>query len=199
MPGLIKIGKTEQNADVRMSQLYTSGVPVPFKCVIAVKTELPAAKVERALHRAFHPQRLNPRREFFQIEPDQVVAVISLLGEDVTNQVNASDDELTDSDRAAGERAEKRLRRPTFDFEQMKIPVGSVLQFANSDNETEVEVVDGRKVKMGDDVVYMSEATRRALEVEYAVGPLPYWTYEGRLLSDIYDETYGTPPEQIAS
>ena len=31
MPGLIKIGRTDQEADARLSQLYTTGVPVPFQ------------------------------------------------------------------------------------------------------------------------------------------------------------------------
>ena len=77
MPGLIKIGKTEQEADVRLSQLYTTGVPVPFKCVMAVKPERSAAEVEQALHQAFEPHRLNPAREFFEVEPEHVMAITS--------------------------------------------------------------------------------------------------------------------------
>lgn len=92
MPGLIKIGKTSRKADARLSQLYTSGVPVPFKYVIAVETERSAAEVEQALHRAFEPHRLNPAREFFEVEPEHVVAILRLLGEDVTDQMQAADD-----------------------------------------------------------------------------------------------------------
>ena len=61
MPGLIKIGRTDQEADARLSQLYTTGVPVPFKCVMAVKPERSAAEVEQALHQAFESHRLKPR------------------------------------------------------------------------------------------------------------------------------------------
>ena len=40
MPGLVKIGKTTQNSvDNRISQLYTTGVPFPFKCEFAVEVE----------------------------------------------------------------------------------------------------------------------------------------------------------------
>jgi hypothetical protein len=38
MPGLVKIGKTSQNeVSARISQLYTTGVPLPFDCEYAVK------------------------------------------------------------------------------------------------------------------------------------------------------------------
>jgi hypothetical protein len=34
MPGLTKIGKTTQeDVKSRLSQLYTTGVPVPFECI----------------------------------------------------------------------------------------------------------------------------------------------------------------------
>jgi hypothetical protein len=43
MPGLVKIGMTDDtNPDTRVSQLYSTGVPLPFE-------------VEQALHSAFAP------------------------------------------------------------------------------------------------------------------------------------------------
>ena len=68
MPGLVKIGKTtNDDAQVRMDQLYNTSVPVPFTCELALQVENPG-KVEQALHKVFHPSRVNPRREFFEIE-----------------------------------------------------------------------------------------------------------------------------------
>lgn len=193
MPDLIKIGKTDQDADVRLSQLYTTGVPVPFKCVMAIKPERPAAVVEQALHRAFEPQRLNPRREFFEIDQEQVVAIMQLLGEDVTDQVQAADDsdsELTAVDRAARERVDRR--RPVFNFGEMGIEPGTELRFYN-DQTTTCEVIDDRRVRMNGEIVSMTEATKRARGVDYPVAPLPYWeTVDGRLLNHVYDATY--PP-----
>ena len=42
-----------------MSSLYTTGVPVPFECALAMKVKDPMS-VERALHIAFAPSRVNP-------------------------------------------------------------------------------------------------------------------------------------------
>ena len=65
MPGLVKIGKTTRNdPQLRVDELYNSSVPVPFECVLAMRVDDPSS-VELALHTAFGPQRVNPRREFF--------------------------------------------------------------------------------------------------------------------------------------
>ena len=56
MPGMVKIGMTDQEVQLRMRQLYTTGVPLPFECVIARRMEgREAAEIETALHTAFDP------------------------------------------------------------------------------------------------------------------------------------------------
>ena len=35
-----------------------------------------------------------------------------------------------------------------------------------------------------------SLATREILDLDYSVAPGPYWSYQGRVLTEIYDETY---------
>lgn len=89
MPGLIKIGKTARDVDSHLSQLYTTGVPVPFVCVCAIIPKQPAAEIEQTLHVLFGPDRENPDREFFRIEPEQIVAIMRALGEDITDQFQA--------------------------------------------------------------------------------------------------------------
>ena len=65
MPGLVKIGKTTRNdPQLRMDELYNSGVPVPFKCVLAMRVD-DSSSVEFAFHTAFGPQRVNPKTRIF--------------------------------------------------------------------------------------------------------------------------------------
>ena len=79
MPGIIKIGKTTQeDVKLRMAQLYSTGVPLPFECEYAAKVNN-IDEVERALHTAFGPDRVNPKREFFEIEAIQAITIIKLL------------------------------------------------------------------------------------------------------------------------
>ena len=61
MPGIVKIGMTDRD-DVqdRMNQLYSTGVPLPFECVVARRIEdRRALEIESALHTAFGPNRVN--------------------------------------------------------------------------------------------------------------------------------------------
>ena len=100
MPGLIMIGKTPQDPDSRLSDLYTTGVPVPFVCVCAISPDRPAAEIEQMLHEVFGPYRENPDREFFRIEPEQIVAILRVLGEDITDQWQAAEDsELSEANK----------------------------------------------------------------------------------------------------
>ncbi len=187
MPGLVKIGHTTQDqARTRLDQLYTTGVPVPFELVFACRVPN-SAEVERALHTAFAPQRVNPRREFFRIEPDQAIAILKLLHvEDTTSAIEQQPSTLDQQDIAAT--AEFRRRRPNLDFVEMGIPIGSILQAADTD--VTVEVVGPKKVRLGDEEMSLTAATRAVRSLDYSVAPAPHWTYNGRSISEIYDETY---------
>ena len=115
MPGIVKIGMTESDdVQVRMKSLYSTGVPLPFECVVARQLEdVDAARVESALHTAFDPSRINSSREFFQIEPEQVEALLQVMpGRDVTPGVSQQIEGLEPEDVAA---ASAFKRRPGMD------------------------------------------------------------------------------------
>jgi hypothetical protein len=189
MPGLVKIGKSGNSAaDERVAQLYTSGVPFPFKLEFACRVSNPD-EVEKALHRAFAPQRVNPKREFFKIEPDQAIAILKLLdnASDVTAAIKAEAEQAAVADVAAGE-AYERTRRPNLNFTEMQIPIGSDL--VSTVNQSIARVIGPKKVMFDGAEMSLTAATRAALGSEYSVAPAPYWTFNGRKLSYIYEETY---------
>lgn len=188
MPGFVKIGKTLiEDVNQRLSQLYTTSVPFPFELAFACKVPN-ADEVERALHRAFAPNRANPRREFFNIEPDQAIAILKLLHvEDATAEIESMQTAIPAEEVEAGK--QYKARRPNLNFREMGIPIGSVLRFTEGD--ATVTVCGERKVRLGDDELSLTAATRQLLGLEYSVASGSYWTFEGRLLTQIYDETYG--------
>ena len=188
MPGLVKIGKTTRGSiDARLNELYSTGVPVPFECAFAARVT-DEAKVESAFHRAFGPYRLNLRREFFQIEPEQAIALLELMAdEDVTPALQQEADAVDVEAKDAANRL--KARRPNLDFIEMGIPVGSELRFYQAPHET-VMVVSGRRVEFRGEETSLTAATRDVLGISYSVNPSQYWSFQGRSVHDIYNETY---------
>jgi hypothetical protein len=185
MPSIVKIGYTDQeDLSIRIAQLYTTGVPVPFEVAFAALVEN-AQTVEDALHTAFAPQRLNSQREFFRIDPEQAIAILRLFAkEDTTKRAEALAGEVNAESVAARERL--KSRRPNLDFQEIGIPVGAILHYTKSD--ATVVVVGPKKVRLGDRELSLSAATQEVSNVDYPPAPALYWTYNGRLLREIYME-----------
>lgn len=187
MPGLVKIDFTVRNdANQRIAELYSTGVPVPFKLEFACRVKN-AGEVERALHLAFGPNRFNPKREFFSIQPEQAIAILKLLHtEETTNEVRAQPSGLDAQDLEAAEHLRKR--RPNLNFIEMGIPVGATLRCVIDQS---VASVNGpKKILYLGEETSLTAATKKVLGVDYAINFGPYWTYDGRTISEIYAETY---------
>lgn len=188
MPGLIKIGRSAgDDASSRIAQLYTTGVPVPFQLEYACKVQN-ADEVERALHAAFAPTRINPKREFFRIEAEQAIAILRLLHtEDATLDIESQPTGIDEQSLAAAQ--QMRSRRPNLNFEEMGIRVGSVLISIHSG--LTVVVCGPKKVRLEDEEMSLTAATRLVYGIDYSIAPAHHWTYQDRMLSEIYEETYG--------
>jgi len=190
MPGLVKIGKTSRGSvDTRLNELYSTGVPVPFECAFAGKVE-DESKIEKAFHSAFGPYRVNPKREFFQIEAEQAIALLELMiVEDVTPHLQ---EEASSVDREAKAGSDKlKARRPVQNFLEMGIPMGADILF--QDGVTTCQIASGRRVCFDGEDLSLTALTQKLLDTDRPLQPSPYWTYQGKRLIDIYDETYDTP------
>lgn len=189
MPGLVKIGITyAEDVKSRMNQLYNTSVPFPFELVYAAKVKDPE-KVESALHIAFSPNRVNPKREFFEIDATQAISILKLLEiEDATKEVNLEHPSISID--AAEVQAGKEFlkKRPRFNFAEMGIPVGSEL--VSTHNGEMVIVKTDRTVDYKGEEISLTNATRIVLNNDYNVAPGPYWSFNGKRLRDIYNETY---------
>ena len=162
---------------------------MPFECAFAGRIE-DESKVEKAFHRAFGPYRINPKREFFQIEPEQAIAVLELMVlEDVTPQLQAEADNVDRESRGASEKL--KARRPVQNYIEMGIPAGSVLQFTQDDEQC--IVTSGRRVEYKEQDISLTALTKMLLKTDRPLQPSPYWTFDGKKLSEIYDDTYETP------
>lgn len=192
MPGLVKIGMTKQeDLEKRMKELYTTGVPVPFECQFACKVNnKDCAKIEKALHTAFDPQRVNKNREFFKINVEQAKVILELFHHtDVTEDVSEEiQNGLTQEDKEASEKT--KSKRPPLNYYEMGIHKGDVLRWKDDPSIT-VTVISDRKVSYNGEEVSISalSAQLKGYKVKH-IQPTPHWVFNDRLLSDIYDETY---------
>lgn len=194
MPGLVKIGKTSRcDLEKRMKELFTTGVPLPFECVYACRVKLSHMdELEKALHTAFAPDRVNENREFFRISPSQPMPLLKLLHHlnegDVTAEVAAEiESDLKAEDKAAVVKA--KSRRPPLNFFEMGLNKGDVLVFSQNP-EVQCSVVSAKKVLFNNEEQSLTAVTKELLHKDYAVQPTSWWIYNGESLLDIYDKTY---------
>lgn len=192
MPGLVKIGMTtREDMDARMKELYSTGVPVPFECQFACRVKKSdCVKIEKALHTAFEPQRINANREFFRIQVNQAKAILELfhhtdITEEVTDEI---ENDLTDDDKVASIKAQ--THRPALNFYEMGMQKGDKLVWKDDPSVTVTIASERRVIYEGKETsISFLSSQLKGYNVKY-IAPGPYWLYKDRLLSDIYDETY---------
>ncbi len=137
------------------------------------------AFVEHQLHDAFDNNRINPRREFFQISPERVVAALKLA--EVENITPRKDFVESEEDQQALNQA--RSRRSMFNFKMAEIPVGAELVFSRDEN-VKARVIDNRSIEYNGEVTSLSLSAQKILGYPYGVAGTDYWTYEGEALDE---------------
>lgn len=182
MPGYVKIGKTANNLEQRVRELSSStSVPLPFTVFYACKVK-DANFVEHQLHDAFDNNRVNPRREFFQIAPERVVAALKLAEiENITPQKDLIE---TEEDREAHKEALERRGR--FNFESANIPLGAEIYF-NRDETKKAKVVNlhsTQSIEYNERVTSLSMSAQEILGYNYGVAGTDYWMYDGETLDE---------------
>ncbi|WP_439890919.1 GIY-YIG nuclease family protein [Ralstonia sp. 25C] len=193
MPGLVKIGMTTDSVETRISQLSAhSGVPLPFECYFAA--EVPdCVKIEKILHQLFGDVRLNPKREFFKLDPEKAVLAIS-IGD--FKEITPGLAEIDKEERDALEKI--KARRPKLNLAAIGIKVGDVLTFSRDESVTGV-VVDGGRLEFQGEVLSLSAAALKALHrMGYktpAASGSGYWMLDGELLDErrrrLEEQQYG--------
>lgn len=97
LPGLVKIGCTRRlNPTLRVRELSSSSLPEPYHAHCFVFSD-DCFELENNIHKYFDKERVNPDREFFRIEPKEVIDV---LKEIFHVDVHFVDEESEDADDA---------------------------------------------------------------------------------------------------
>lgn len=187
MPGYIKIGKTlRDDLEIRIKELYTSGVPLPFELHYARKVKNPD-EIEKRMHNAFSVHRENPKREFFKMEPERAVSALKMAqGEDFSIK---EEDIYDKEDVATIDKASKI--RPIFRFSMIGVPVGAEVSFTR-DESIKAKVLDNNKIEYQGQEYSLSALAKILLNVEYKVAGTLYWVYNGKILNELRTEKEST-------
>ena len=176
LPGLVKIGHTT-DIKQRLSHLFNTSVPTPFKCIYAKKVEN-YKEVERKLHKGLNKDRVNQNREFFRIPEEDVINFLELIpGEDATPRFENFEDKV---DEVAFE-TQSRIGLK-FNFLSADIKKGSILTFLDDESVT-CKVISNTKVEFEGEEHSLSSAAliaknRLGFKWKTIAGPLK-WIYEG--------------------
>jgi hypothetical protein len=180
MPGYVKIGKTNNNLEQRVRELSAStSIPLLFTVFYAC-TVKNAQFVEHQLHDAFDDNRVNPKREFFRVAPERVVAALKLA--EIENLTPKKDFVESKEDQEALDTARKIRGR--FNFEMVKIPVGAELYFSRDEN-IKAKIIDTHatnSIEFNGKKTSLSRSARKILGYQYGVAGTDYWMYEGETL-----------------
>lgn len=182
MTGYVKVGRTTTSLEQRVKELSSStSIPLPFTvayaCIVA-----DSHFVETQLHNAFSDQRVNPRREFFNVDPERVVAALKLA--EIENITPTKDIvESPEDQQALNEARQKRTR---FNFNMVGIPLGAELYFSrdNSVTATVVGLSGSETIEFDGERTSLSRAAQQILGYANAVSGTAYWSYDGETLDE---------------
>ncbi len=109
-----------------------------------------------------------------------------MVVEDVTPSIQ---EEAEKVDQGAEEAPKKlKSRRPNLNFVEMGIPIGSTIEFVGT--EKAATIISEKQVSYEGNDYSLTKLTGQLRG--YLSAPCPHWTFNGRLLSKIYSETYDT-------
>lgn len=108
MPDILKIGMTERTPEIRLNEANTSDTwrpPTPYKIEFAKKV-IHAPEKEKTLHVLLeqYTERINPRREFFRVSPEEVRKFFDLMDGEMwidTNTIEEPDEQDSEDEDAS--------------------------------------------------------------------------------------------------
>lgn len=193
MPDLIKIGITT-DLEKRLSDLYKTGVPAPFEVHAALEID-DYEELEKHIHGQFKSDRVQEKREFFELPPEQARHALELL------KISNSDSKWLDTksfktiDEETGkvvdESTIKKPNKPRLTFDMVGIPTdGTAVVTFTRDSSIEAVPISNNEVEFEGEVYSLSGLTRELmtrrgeLNTSGAYQGAMYFEYEGELLAD---------------
>ena len=177
---MVKIGFAA-DVEIRRKQLSTTALPYEYEVYATYETSgnLEDKKLHKMIDNLNPDLRVSSNREFFVMSPQEAYDLLEAIA-----TISGTKDKLKKA--KVTETQKKKIRKPPVDFFKCGIPVGAKLVFIE-DPTVIATVVNSRKVQYNNEITSLSAIVSN-IKGHSSQGPL-YFTYNGKLLTDIAEET----------
>jgi ribosomal protein L19 len=200
LDGWVKIGKTDKDdIQERLDNLNNStSIPLDFRPYALYHVENPL-QVEGSIQGII--DLINPKlraievkengklkkKEFYRISPDQAFAIFKKFAQGRGDErslelISPTSEDIKIESLLKG-------RRPNLNFYELGLKDNFELAFKQNP-QIVVKIVSEKQVEYEGEQYFLTALTRKLLGWQTDRKPAPYWLYEGKSLSDIYEEKY---------
>lgn len=175
---MVKIGYA-QNVEERRKQLSTTALPYEYEVYATYETNgnLEDKKLHQLIDDLNSDLRVSKNREFYVMTPEQAYQLLEAIA-----IISGSTQRL----KKIKQPHINNVKRPPIDFIKYGIPKGAELIYTEN-HDIKVTVVNNYKVKYKDELTSLSAIVKQLKG--YNVAGLSYFTYNGKLITEIADET----------
>ena len=178
---MVKIGFAS-NVEERRRQLSTTALPYEYEIYATYETsgKLEDKKLHKLIDNLNPELRVSKTREFFVMSAEDAFELLEAIA-----IISGTVDKLKRV-KEKNSNAEQKVKKPAINFAKCGIPVGAELVFIEDESVVAI-VVNEHKVQYNNELTSLS-AIAKSIKGYSVAGP-QYFTYNGRLLTDIAYET----------
>lgn len=176
---MVKIGYST-DVEKRRKQLSTTALPYDYEVYATYETSgnLEDLKLHTMIDNLNPDLRVAANKEFFVMTPQEAYALLEAIA-----TISGTKDKL----KRIKEAKKQVVKRHRINFAKCGIPVGAELVFTEDPTE-KVTVVNDRKVRWNEEETSLS-AVAAALKHSKAIQGSAFFTYQGKLITQIAEET----------
>jgi len=182
LSGMVKIGYTT-NVEQRRQQLSTTALPYDYEVYATYETfgNLEDKELHKLIDNLNPDLRVSKNREFFIMSPEDAYGLLYAIA-----VISGSQEKLKRIKNIPTSTGAQKIKKPAVNFAHCNIPVGAELVFTEDDT-VRVIVVNEHKVQYNNELTSLS-AVAKSIKGYNVAGP-QFFTYNGRLITDIAEET----------
>ena len=182
LQNMVKIGYAT-DVEERRKQLSTTALPYEYEVYATYETsgKLEDKKLHNLIDNLNPELRVSKNREFFVMSASEAYELLEAIA-----IISGSQDKLRKSKYVVIPNVQK-AKRPAINFAKCGIPVGAELVYIE-DSSVKVIVESDRKVAFNNEITSLSAVVCKIKGVKAIAGP-SYFTYNGRLITDIAEQT----------